>query len=233
MRPIQLTFSCLGLLLLFPGRVFSQKNYEEERVDMVTNQIARRGLFHGATLQAMRKVPRHLFVPEDLRNMAYFDQPLPIGQGQTISQPYMVAYMTAAIHPKPGMKVLEIGAGSGYQAAVLAEIVDQVYTIEIVEELGKEAIERFKTLGYDNIHTKIGDGYLGWPEYAPFDAIVVTAAPNEIPPPLIEQLKDGGRMIVPIGPAYMAQELQLVRKRGDKIITTSLFPVRFVPFTRH
>lgn len=232
MKHLHLPLWCVGLVLFFSADIFAQQDYQAQRKEMVNDMIMRRGFYHYATIKAMRKVPRHLFVPEEVRNMAYFDQPLPIGQGQTISQPYMVAYMTSVIKPKPGMKVLEIGTGSGYQAAVLAEIVDSVCTIEIIEELGEEAIQRFKELGYKNVYTKIGDGYLGWPELAPFDAIIVTAAPETIPPPLFEQLKEGGKMVIPVGPAYLAQELLLVEKKEGKMLTTHLFPVRFVPFTR-
>lgn len=222
-----------GILLLSTAIITAQDDYETQRKEMVREQIVGRGLHHGPTLRAMREVPRHLFVPEKERNRAYFDQPLSIDQGQTISQPFIVAYMTSLLKPKPGMKVLEIGAGSGYQAAILAQIVDTVYTIEIVAELGRAAADRFGELGYHNIVSKIGDGYQGWPEHAPFDAIIVTAAPENIPPPLLAQLRDGGRMIIPVGPPRLAQELLLVRKKGDKIKKRQLLPVRFVPFTRH
>jgi protein-L-isoaspartate(D-aspartate) O-methyltransferase len=163
---------------------------------------------------------------------AYDDSPLPIGYGQTISQPYIVAYMTAVINPEPGQKVLEIGTGSGYQAAVLAEIVDEVYTIEIITELYSSAKKRLDDLGYKNITCINADGYYGIKKAAPFDAIVVTAASEHIPPPLIEQLKDGGKMIIPVGSPFLNQTLILVEKNGEEIITTSLLPVRFVPFTR-
>src|SRR5690606_3580213 len=162
-------------------------------------QIEARGIKDEATLQAMRTVERHHFVPEAYRNNAYDDRPLPIGHGQTISQPYIVAYMTATIEPQPDFKVLEIGTGSGYQAAVLAEIVDEVYTIEIIPELGEAASQRFEALGYENVHTKIADGYYGWEEHAPFDAIIVTAAAEYIPPPLVQQLKEDGKMMIPVG----------------------------------
>jgi len=163
---------------------------------------------------------------------AYDDSPLPIGYGQTISQPYIVAYMTAVINPEPGQKVLEIGTGSGYQAAVLAEIVDDVYTIEIITELYSSAKKRLDDLGYKNITCINADGYYGIKNAAPFDAIIVTAASEHIPPPLIEQLKDGGKMIIPVGSPFLNQTLILVEKNGEEIITTSLLPVRFVPFTR-
>jgi protein-L-isoaspartate(D-aspartate) O-methyltransferase len=180
----------------------------------------------------MRSVLRHRFVPPERSGDAYDDRPLPIGYGQTISQPYIVAYMTEMVRPRKGFRVLEIGTGSGYQAAVLAEIVDTVYTIEIVTELEREATERLMTLGYSNIRIKNADGYYGWPEYGPFDAIVVTAAAEHIPPPLIAQLKDGGTMVIPVGSPFLVQTLMLVEKRGGKITTRSLMPVRFVPLTR-
>ena len=208
------------------------QDYKKLREEMVKTQIAERGVKDSATLAALRKVPRHSFVPTDQVANAYEDRPLPIGYGQTISQPYIVAYMTEIIKPKPGQKVLEIGTGSGYQAAVLAEIVGKVYTIEIVEELGKQATIRLKNLNYKNIEVKTADGYHGWKEHAPFDAIVVTAAAEYIPTPLKEQLKDGGRMIIPVGSPYMTQQLMLIEKTGDKFRTSSKMPVRFVPFKR-
>ena len=208
------------------------QDYQKLREEMVKIQIADRGVKDSATLAALRKVPRHSFVPTDQVASAYEDRPLPIGYGQTISQPYIVAYMTEIIKPKPGQKVLEIGTGSGYQAAVLAEIVGKVYTIEIVEELGKQATTRLKNLNYKNIDVKTADGYYGWKEHAPFDAIVVTAAAEYIPSPLKEQLKDGGRMIIPVGSPYMTQQLMLIEKTGDKFRTSSKMPVRFVPFKR-
>ena len=208
------------------------QDYTILRNEMVKTQIENRGVKDSATLAAMRKVPRHSFVPTDQVANAYEDRPLAIGYGQTISQPYIVGYMTEIIKPKAGQKVLEIGTGSGYQAAVLAEIVGKVYTIEIVEELGKQATTRLKTLGYKNIETKTADGYHGWKENAPFDAIVVTAAAEFVPPPLKEQLKDGGRMIIPVGSPYMTQQLMLIEKTGKSYRTTSKMPVRFVPFKR-
>jgi protein-L-isoaspartate(D-aspartate) O-methyltransferase len=180
----------------------------------------------------MRKVPRHRFVPAELLKLAYADQPLPIGLGQTISQPYIVACMTEQIAPTREMRVLEIGTGSGYQAAVLAEICAEVFTIEIVPELGKQAAALLTELGYRNIRTRVGDGWAGWPEAAPFDAIIVTAAAEAVPPPLLAQLKDGGRMIIPLGPHGGAQDLVLVTKRDGRVATRPLIPVRFVPFVR-
>ncbi len=206
--------------------------YKNDRQDMVTYQIENRGISNKPTLDAMRTVPRHNFVPPNLVDRAYDDGPLPIGYGQTISQPYIVAFMTAAIDPKPDFKVLEIGTGSGYQAAVLSEIVSETYTIEIITELYNSASKRLKNLGYENITCKNADGYYGWEEFAPFDAIVVTAAAEYIPPPLIEQLKDGGKMIIPVGSPFLNQSLILVEKDGEEITTTNLLPVRFVPFTR-
>ena len=199
---------------------------------MVEWQIEKRGIKNQPTLDAMRKILRHKFVPTDMMERAYDDSPLPIGYGQTISQPYIVAYMTAVINPEPGQKVLEIGTGSGYQAAVLAEIVDDVYTIEIITELYSSAKKRLDDLGYKNITCINADGYHGIKNAAPFDAIIVTAASEHIPPPLIEQLKDGGKMIIPVGSPFLNQTLILVEKNGEEITTTSLLPVRFVPFTR-
>lgn len=182
--------------------------------------------------EALRRVPRHEFVPEELRGAAYENRPLPIGHGQTISQPYIVAVMTDLLKPARGQRVLEVGTGSGYQAAVLAELVDRVYTIEIVEPLARSARERLARLGYDNITVRTGDGYYGWEEHALFDAIVVTAAAGQIPPPLIRQLKPGGRMVIPVGSRFMVQHLVLVEKGPDGSVTTrQLLPVAFVPLT--
>ncbi len=206
--------------------------YKAKRLEMVRTQIEARGVNNGKVLNAMRKVPRHLFVPKDQQPYAYEDRPLPIGYSQTISQPYIVAYMTAEIWPQKDDKVLEIGTGSGYQAAVLSEIVNEVYSLEIIPGLGKEAKERLETLGYDNVHIKVSDGYYGWKEKAPFDAIIVTAAAPSVPPPLIEQLGEGGRMIIPVGPKYGGQVLMLIEKRKGKIREKALLPVAFVPFTR-
>jgi protein-L-isoaspartate(D-aspartate) O-methyltransferase len=201
-----------------------------QRNTMVEQQIAARGVSDPATLQAMRTVPRHEFLPLRLREEAYADYPLPIGHRQTISQPFIVAFMTEAICPQPGEKILEIGAGSGYQAAILAQMGADVYTVEIVEPLAEMARQTLERLGYKNAHVKHGDGYRGWPEHAPFDAIIVTCAPDKIPPDLVAQLKDGGRMIIPVG-GGMNQELVLLRKHGDKIEKQSVLPVRFVPMT--
>ena len=184
-------------------------------------------------LEAMRAVPRHAFVPEDARAEAYADRPLPIGYGQTISQPFIVALMTDLLELEPGDHVLEVGTGSGYQAAVLAPLVEEVRSIEIVPELGRRAAGALAAAGLGDVETRIGDGYYGWPEGAPYDAIVVTAAAGQIPPPLVEQLAPGGRMVIPVGGPFSAQQLVLVEKRADGTVSTrQLLPVRFVPFTR-
>jgi protein-L-isoaspartate(D-aspartate) O-methyltransferase len=196
---------------------------------MVKDQIEARDVRDPRTLAALRKVPRHLFVPEASQRLAYEDHPLPIGHGQTISQPYIVAFMTEALGLVGGETVLEVGTGSGYQAAVLAEIAARVYSIEIVEPLAREAAERLARLGHRNVEVRAGDGYLGWPEAAPFDAIMVTAAAPRIPEPLKQQLKDGGRLVIPVGDDY--QELILVTRRGDRYEERSVLPVRFVPMT--
>jgi protein-L-isoaspartate(D-aspartate) O-methyltransferase len=219
------------IMILFA--YFQTDPYRTERLNMVKSQIENRGINNSLVLEAMRKVPRHLFVPENQKSNAYEDRPLSIGDGQTISQPYIVAHMTDIIKPKKGMKVLEIGTGSGYQAAVLAEIVDQVFTIEIVENLGKRAKADLAKLGYKNVFVKIGDGYQGWPTEAPFDAILVTAAAEQVPQPLIDQLKEGGRMVIPVGKQGEVQDLILIEKIKGKVRTTNLGAVRFVPFTRN
>lgn len=192
--------------------------------------MAARGISDPATLDAMRAVPRHEFVPPALRDKAHEDHPLPIGHGQTISQPYIVAFMTEAIQPRSGEKILEIGAGSGYQAAVLAQGGAEVFTIEIIEPLAAMARDNLERLGIRNVHVRHGDGHRGWPEHAPFDAIIVTCAPDNIPPALVAQLRDGGRMIIPVG-GTTHQELILLRKHGDRIEKQSILPVRFVPMT--
>lgn len=218
---------------LISGMMFAQDyNFEDERIKMVNNQIVARGITHKATIRAMKTVPRHLFIPKHQWVYAYNDRPLPIGYGQTISQPYIVAYMTAVLELDKKDKVLEIGTGSGYQAAVLSEIVDSVFTVEIVDELARNVKTKLMELGYINIWVKSGDGYFGWQENAPFDKIIVTAAAEEIPPILVDQLKEGGKMILPIGPEFSMQYLVLVEKKGGKIIKYNMLPVRFVPFTR-
>ncbi|MBW2619234.1 MAG: protein-L-isoaspartate(D-aspartate) O-methyltransferase [Deltaproteobacteria bacterium] len=207
--------------------------FRQARLELVARHIEAGGIKDPAVLQAMRTVPRHLFVPPVLQSWAYFDQPLPIGYGQTISQPYVVAYMTEILGLKGEEKVLEIGAGSGYQAAVLAEIVTEVYSIEIIPELYAQAKERLTNLGYDKVELKAADGYYGWPKKAPFDAIIVTCAAAHIPPPLIKQLKRGGRMVIPVGPPMFIQTIVLVKKEMDgQVKTTSLLPVTFVPLVR-
>jgi len=199
------------------------------REKMVETQIKARGVKDPRVLSALLKVERHRFVPEEYLDSAYADQPLPIGEGQTISQPYIVALMTELLELKGNEKVLEVGTGSGYQAAVLAELAKEVYSIEIVEPLATTAKNRLLELSYQNIKIKAGDGYLGWPEAAPFDAIIITCAPDHIPEPLVEQLREGGRMVLPVG-AY-AQELKKIVKRSGKIETTDIIPVVFVPMT--
>ena len=226
-------FSFIILSILTGSLMLPQiDKYSSLRERMVKVQIKDRGISDGATLNSMRKVPRHLFVPQNIINEAYNDGPLPIGYGQTISQPYIVAYMTEVSRPTSKKKVLEIGTGSGYQAAILAEIVDTVYTIEIIPELAKEASETFKKLGYKNIVSRFGDGYKGWPEHAPFDIIIVTAAAEKIPEPLIDQLAENGRLIIPVGGQASVQELILVTKKKGKVERTRLAAVRFVPFKR-
>lgn len=209
-----------------------QVEYEEQRLRMVETTIEQRGVTDEQVLEAMRTVPRHEFVPSDVRDLAYGDHPLPIGYGQTISQPYIVAWMTELLELEPGEKVLEIGTGSGYQAAVLAELEGiEVYSIEIVPELAEIAANRLADLGYSEVKVMQGDGYYGWPEYAPFDAIIVTAAPDHLPAPLVEQLKEGGRLVIPIGPPGGYQMLWKFVKTGEDVTAYSLGGVAFVPFT--
>jgi protein-L-isoaspartate(D-aspartate) O-methyltransferase len=223
---------CALLVTAAPAATNDDAHHASRREAMVRSQIAARGVTDPATLRAMGAVQRHRFVPENLLGDAYDDRPLPIGYGQTISQPYIVAAMTESIRPRPEHRVLEIGTGSGYQAAILAEIVRNVFTVEIIPELGGTARERLRNLGYRNAEVRIADGYDGWPEQAPFDAIVVTAATEYIPPSLLKQLKEGGRMIIPVGAPFFTQTLMLVEKRGGEITTRQLMPVRFVPFRR-
>ena len=197
---------------------------------MVANQVEHRGIKNTRVLESMKKVPRHLFVPEKLRYAAYEDYPLPIGYKQTISQPYIVALMTESIQPEPNDRILEIGTGSGYQAAVLSEIVKEVYTIEIVEPLAESAKLKLKKLGYSNVQVRYGDGFYGWPEVEKFDAIIITASPPKVPEPLINQLKDGGKIIVPLEEGLW-QELTLFSKKNGKLERHDIIPVRFVPMT--
>jgi protein-L-isoaspartate(D-aspartate) O-methyltransferase len=233
----------LMLAALFPGGCLEERavaadgdakqaeRYAEARGEMVAQQMRARGIVDAKVLAAMGRVPRHEFVPAAVRGQAYADRPLQIGHGQTISQPFIVAFMTQALNPAPTDRVLEIGTGSGYQAAVLAELVAKVYTIEIVQPLGERARADLARLGYRNVDVRIGDGYEGWPEEAPFDAIIVTCSPERVPAPLVTQLREGGRMIIPVGEAGGAQELYLLEKRGTKVVQSAVMPVRFVPMT--
>ena len=197
---------------------------------MVAEQLRSHGVSDERVLKVMEKVPREEFVPENVRADAYADKALPIGHDQTISQPFIVAFMTEQLRPKPTDRVLEVGTGSGYQAAVLAELVKDVYTIEIIDSLGKDASARLARLGYSNAHVRVGDGFGGWPEVAPFDAILVTCAPNQVPAPLTQQLKDGGRMIIPVGTG-IDQQLHLLEKRNGQLAERAILPVRFVQMT--
>jgi protein-L-isoaspartate(D-aspartate) O-methyltransferase len=209
-----------------------EDRFVAERRRMLEEQLSSSGygITNARVLAAMSKVPRHEFVPPDLRHRAYDDGPLSIGYGQTISQPYIVAFMTEHLDLKPTDRVLEIGTGSGYQAAVLGELAGEVYTIEIVDELAQRAKADLNRLGYANIQVRAGDGYRGWPEAAPFDAVIVTCAPEQVPPPLVDQLKEGGRMIIPIGPNW-DQNLVLLHKQGGRLEKRAVLPVRFVPMT--
>lgn len=224
-------FSFILLLIFFTISIGASRKdlFTDPRERMVTTQIIARGIKDPRVIEAMRKVPRHLFVPKKIRGRAYDDRPLPIGEGQTISQPYIVAFMTEALNLSSGDKALEIGTGSGYQAAILAEIVKEVYTIEIRPRLGETARERLKEMGYSNIFVEIGDGYKGWPEKAPFNAVIVTCAPERIPRPLIDQLTEGGRMIIPVGEEGGIQELVLMKKEKGMIIRKEVMKVLFVP----
>jgi len=221
--------------LLFLCALFSTSNpsaqdpYAEKRQGMVDHDLKARGIKDKKVLKVMARLPRHLFVDRSLRGTAYADHPLPIGEGQTISQPYVVALMTEALKLKSLDRVLEIGTGSGYQAAVLAEIVKEVYTVEIRKSLAETATQRLSNLGYKNVKVKLGDGYLGWEEYAPFDAIIITASANHIPPPLISQLKEGGRLILPLGTTVYQQTLTLVTKEKGDLNIEQMGPVAFVP----
>ena len=242
-NPLLMALSLVPLLALFSCRPSGNGNgdgasaaaraearWAADREAMVREQIAARGVRDPRTLAAMRKVPRHLFVPDERRDDAYTDRPLPIEAGQTISQPFIVAYMTQALGLRGGERVLEVGTGSGYQAAILGEIASRVYTIEIVSELAAHASRTLAERGYDNVEVRDGDGYRGWPEAAPFDAIIVTAAPDHVPQPLIDQLAPGGRLVIPVGD--VVQELRVITKGADgKVIEENVLPVRFVPMT--
>jgi protein-L-isoaspartate(D-aspartate) O-methyltransferase len=227
-----LRFLLLATVLGFCQPVLSQKNdrYRDQRNEMVTRYIEGEGIKNQRVLSSMRQVPRHEFVSSNLKHLAYQDLALPIGYKQTISPPYIVAYMTETIDPQPTDKVLEIGTGSGFQAAVLSGLVKDVYTIEIVEGLGKKAAPRLKRLGYDNVHTRIGDGYLGWTEEAPFDKIIVTCSPEKVPQPLIDQLKEGGTLLIPLGERYQ-QVFHLFQKENGALKHKRLIPTLFVPMT--
>ncbi|MFQ5738379.1 MAG: protein-L-isoaspartate(D-aspartate) O-methyltransferase [Acidobacteriota bacterium] len=229
-----------GFLLLFllacslPGRGQiepSEKGFEKARRQMVSQQLQTRNIRNPRVLEAMGQVPRHLFVPESQRSLAYDDHPLPIGEGQTISQPYIVALMTQVADPSAGDRALEVGTGSGYQAAVLAGLLQEVYTIEIVPSLAQRAGRLLKTLGYDNVHVREGDGYQGWPEKAPFEVILVTAAADRIPQPLLDQLAEGGRLVMPVGKIQGIQTLTLITKRNGQLDKKRVTAVRFVPMT--
>jgi protein-L-isoaspartate(D-aspartate) O-methyltransferase len=206
-------------------------DFAAQRQRMVEQQLKPRDIKDERVLSAMAKVPREEFVPADQRGASYEDGPLPIGYDQTISQPYIVAFMTEQLRPKPSDRALEIGTGSGYQAAILAELVADVYTIEIVQPLSQTAEAALQRLGYKNVHLKVGDGYQGWPEEAPFDAIIVTCAPDKVPQPLVDQLKEGGRMVIPVGERF-AQQLYLLEKKNGQLKESATLPVRFVPMLR-
>lgn len=239
MRNCLLLGSLLYFCCVFPAQGGEYKELRYKMVEEVVADVAAEISYSGGSslspsvVAAMQKVKRHLFVPSSQAVNAYLNRPLPIGYGQTISQPLIVAMMTDLMQVKSDDKVLEIGTGSGYQAAVLAEIAKTVYSIEIIHPLGKQATKRLKLLGYKNIEVRLGDGYYGWPEEAPFDAIIVTAAASHVPPPLLKQLKPGGKMLIPLGTHFMAQYLMLVEKQMNGSVTSKqILPVRFVPFTR-
>ena len=220
----------LVLCVLAPCAAQTRDDYERARKQMVAEFIEAAGVRNPRVLEAMRKVPRHEFVPTALKSKAYADAAWSIGYKQTISPPFVVAYMTETLDPKPTDRVLEIGTGSGYQAAVLSHLVQEVYSIEIVEPLGRSAARRLKRLGYKNVKTKVGDGYLGWPEYAPFDKIIVTCSPESVPKPLVDQLKEGGKMVIPVGERYR-QDIYLMEKKDGKLVRKPLIPTLFVPMT--
>ncbi len=212
-------------------RPIPASDFAAQRQRMVERQLKGRGIKDERVLAAMGKVPREAFVPPESRDASYEDGPLPIGYDQTISQPYIVAFMTEQLRLKPSDRVLEIGTGSGYQAGILAELVSEIYSVEIVEPLARSAEAALQRLGYNNVHVKIGDGYKGWPEAAPFDAIIVTCAPDKVPQPLTDQLKDGGRMVIPVGERF-AQQLYLLEKKNGQLRESITLPVRFVPMLR-
>lgn len=237
---LSLGISVCGVVLLAFAALADETDYAIARAGMVDEvqfyatlaRDAGEDSFAKEVLRSLGTVRRHAFVPQEQKRYAYENRPLPIGHGQTISQPYIVALMTDLIEPGPDDVVLEVGTGSGYQAAILAKLVDKVYTIEIIEALYSQATERLDRLGYDNVTTKLGDGYYGWEEHAPFDAIVVTAAASHVPPPLVQQLKPGGYMIIPVGGRFVTQQLLLLEKTfDDEVITRQIAAVRFVPLT--
>jgi protein-L-isoaspartate(D-aspartate) O-methyltransferase len=215
-----------------PGAAVSVQDDPSERLAMVQTQIVARGVRDSKVLEAMRTVPRHEFVPSEQRDRAYDDRALPIGEGQTISQPYIVALMTELLHVQPGEVVLEIGTGSGYQAAVLAELTDRVYTVEILPGLARRAAQTLTKLGYTRVQIRNADGYFGWAEHGPYDGIIVTAAPDHIPAPLVQQLKEGGRMVIPVGPPGSYQTLWRLTKQQGKVMSENITDVAFVPLTR-
>lgn len=221
----------IGFILILAPCSCAEDALSRDRRQMIEHDIEGRGITDERVINAMSEIPRERFVPSRYRGSAYADHPIPIGEGQTISQPYVVALMTETLSLKPADRVLEIGTGSGYQAAVLAEIVAEVYTIEIRETLAKRSESLLRELGYDNVHVKHTDGYFGWEEHAPFDVIIITAAVNHIPPPLIKQLKDGGRLILPLGSTTFFQTLTLATKKGNEMRLVQMGPVAFVPMT--
>ena len=241
MKINRISLLLIGLLLSSTTFALESDKYTTQREQMIeeitadARRVARhvgKESFNENVIQAMQTVPRHQFVPEEVRPFAYENRPLPIGYGQTISQPYIVALMTDLLQPQPGHKVLEIGTGSGYQAAVLAQLVKEVYSIEIIEQLGQSSSQVLKDLDYHNVSTRTADGYDGWPEHAPFDSIIVTAAISHIPPPLVKQLKNGGTMVIPVGTGFQTQQLTLVQKdQTGEVTTRQIIPVIFVPFT--
>ena len=219
-------------MLSIPMDPAAQEDFRERRLAMVEQQIRARDVEDARVLEAMRSVPRHRFVPADMAALAYEDRPLAIGHGQTISQPYIVAYMSELLAVASHHRVLEIGTGSGYQAAVLAKLAKEVYTIEIVSELAREAARTLKELGFANVHVRDGDGFAGWPQHAPFDRVIVTAAPETIPKPLIDQLASGGRLVIPVGEQHDTQWMTVVEKTASGVVQRKTIPVAFVPFTR-
>jgi protein-L-isoaspartate(D-aspartate) O-methyltransferase len=234
----QLLIMYLTVLVAFPCLADDYQHQRQAMIELIEADVRRTSLsldtekLDENVLDAMQRVPRHKFVPPEWQDQAYENRPLPIGYGQTISQPYIVAIMTDLLKPEKGQRVLEIGTGSGYQAAILAELTANVFTMEIIESLGDQARKRLQRLGYQNVEVRIGDGYFGWEEQAPFDAIVVTAAASQIPPPLVKQLKPGGRMIIPVGSPFMVQQLVLVEKDLQGTLSVrQILPVRFVPLT--